>query len=259
MSLSRAFTTRRSRGGSGSTPDMPKRSLTTKHSFSGTIRHKISAPIELISTTNMLSYNAPDIFPSNSSSTSSNSGDDSDRSPSSSSTPLTSPDTSSIESSSPISLEPNHLSCYFGPPSRQSASSDDAPKIPTRAPSHTKKNSEIIARKRSTTRLSGSIGSRRETAHSTSTARSSINMFSSYVDTVDQQSHPFGKELAQVSELAEEFGISKEKLAVVDEEEKELASRGLFKFRAEDYISEIQGLFTSAFGDSRPAMQSMWI
>ena len=258
MSLSRAFTTRRSRGGSDSTPEMPKRSLTTKHSFStsGTIRHKISAPIELISTTNMLSYNAPDIFPSNSSN-SSNSGDDSDRSPSSSSSPLTSPDTSSIESSSPTSPEPNHLSCYFGAASRQSASSDDAPSIPTRAPSHTKKLSETIARKRSMTRLSGPMGSRRE--NSTSTARSSINMFSSHVDTMESHSHPFGKELAQVSEIAEEYGISQETLAVVDEEEKELVSRGLFKFRAEDYISEIHGLFISAFGDSRPAMSSMWI
>lgn len=62
-----------------------------------------------------------------------------------------------------------------------------------------------------------------------------------------------------MSEIAEEYGISKEKLAVVDEEEQELVSRGLFKFRAEDYISEIHGLFISAFGDSRPAMSSMWI
>jgi hypothetical protein len=93
--------------------------------------------------------------------------------------------------------------------------------------------------------------------NSTSTARSSINMFSSNVDNPEQ--HPFGNELAQVSELAEEYGISKEKLAVVDEEEQELASRGLFKFRAEDYMSEIQGLFLSAFGDSRPTMSSMWI
>ena len=84
-------------------------------------------------------------------------------------------------------------------------------------------------------------------------------MFSSHIDTVDHHSHPFGKELAQVSEIAEEYGISKEKLAVVDEEEQELVSRGLFKFRAEDYISEIHGLFISAFGDSRPAMSSMWI
>jgi hypothetical protein len=71
--------------------------------------------------------------------------------------------------------------------------------------------------------------------------------------------HPFGNELAQVSELAEEYGISKETLTVVDEEEQELISRGLFKFRAEDYMSEIQGLFMSAFGDTRPAMSSIWI
>ena len=76
---------------------------------------------------------------------------------------------------------------------------------------------------------------------------------------MESHSHPFGKELAQVSEIAEEYGISPETLAVVDEEEKELVSRGLFKFRAEDYISEIHGLFISAFGDSRPAMSSMWI
>jgi len=90
-----------------------------------------------------------------------------------------------------------------------------------------------------------------------STARSSINMFAANPDVVEQ--HPFGNELAQVSELAEDFGISKERLAVVDEEEQELVSRGLFKFRAEDYMSEIQGLFMSTFGDSRPAMSSMWI
>lgn len=71
--------------------------------------------------------------------------------------------------------------------------------------------------------------------------------------------HPFGNELAQVSELAEEYGISKERLAVVDEEEQELISQGLFKFRAEDYMSEIHGLFMNAFGDPRPAMASMWI
>lgn len=82
-------------------------------------------------------------------------------------------------------------------------------------------------------------------------------MFTANPETSEQ--HPFVKELAQVSELAEEYGISKEKLAVVDEEEQELVSRGLFKFRAEDYMSEIHGLFMSAFGDARPAMSSMWI
>jgi len=90
-----------------------------------------------------------------------------------------------------------------------------------------------------------------------STIRSSINIFAGNSDVNEQ--HPFGNELAQVSELAEEYGISQETLAVVDEEEQELVSRGLYKFRAEDYMSEIQGLFLSTFGDARPAISSIWI
>jgi len=83
-------------------------------------------------------------------------------------------------------------------------------------------------------------------------------MFSASVDAPD--SHPFGNELAKVTELAEDYGISQQTLAVVDKEEQELASRGLFKFRAEDYMSEIQGLFISAFGDVKPAVPAaMWI
>jgi len=223
-----------------------KRNLTTKHSFGSSLRQiKISAPVELLSTTNMLSYNAPDLYPSSGASRSSQSEDESDRSPSNRSTPMTSPDNSSVESS-PTTPEPNHLSCYFGT-SKSIASDNDAPLIPKRSPSHTKK----LSVERSASRMSASRKG------SMSTARSSINMFAANPDVVEQ--HPFGNELAQVSELAEDFGISKERLAVVDEEEQELVSRGLFKFRAEDYMSEIQGLFMSTFGDSRPAMSSMWI
>ncbi|KAG4414986.1 hypothetical protein IFR04_011860 [Cadophora malorum] len=240
MSLSRAFTTRRN----AKMDDAAlKRNLTTKHSFGSSLRQiKISAPVELLSTTNMLSYNAPDLYPSSGASRSSQSGDESDRSPSNRSTPMTSPDNSSVESSP----KPNHLSCYFGT-SKSIASDTDAPLIPKRSPSHTKK----LSVERSASRMSASRKG------SMSTARSSINMFAANPDVVEQ--HPFGNELAQVSELAEDFGISKERLAVVDEEEQELVSRGLFKFRAEDYMSEIQGLFMSTFGDSRPAMSSMWI
>lgn len=243
MSLSRAFTTRRN----AKMDDAAlKRNLTTKHSFGSSLRQiKISAPVELLSTTNMLSYNAPDLYPSSGASRSSQSGDESDRSPSNRSTPMTSPDNSSVESS-PTTPEPNHLSCYFGT-SKSIASDNDAPLIPKRSPSHTKK----LSVERSASRMSASRKG------SMSTARSSINMFAANPDVVEQ--HPFGNELAQVSELAEDFGISKERLAVVDEEEQELVSRGLFKFRAEDYMSEIQGLFMSTFGDSRPAMSSMWI
>ncbi|KAG4442286.1 hypothetical protein IFR05_002210 [Cadophora sp. M221] len=244
MSLSRAFTTRRN----AKMDDAAlKRNLTSKHSFGSSLRQiKISAPVELLSTTNMLSYNAPDLYPSSGGSRSSQSGDESDRSPSSNrSTPMTSPDTSSVESS-PTTPEPNHLSCYFGT-TKSTASDNDAPLIPRRSPSHTKKHSI----ERSASRMSASRKG------SMSTARSSINMFAANPEVIEQ--HPFGNELAQVSELAEEYGISKETLAVVDEEEQELVSRGLFKFRAEDYMSEIQGLFLSTFGDARPAMSSMWI
>jgi len=252
-SLSRAFTTKRSKIPSDAgTASLPHRSLTTKHSFlPGTIRYKISAPVELLSTTNMLSYNAPDIYPTtrSRSSSSGSESDNSSRSPQDISTPLTSPDTSSIESS-PTSPKPNHLSCYFGAPSRTSASSDEAPKIPQRVPSHTKMSAEAMARKRSISRMSSP-------KNSMSTARSSINMFSTNMETVE--SHPFGNELAQVSELAEEYGITPQKMEVIDEEEQELLSRGLFKFRAEDYMSEIHGLFLNAFGETRPSMATMWI
>lgn len=82
-------------------------------------------------------------------------------------------------------------------------------------------------------------------------------MFSSNVETVE--AHPFGHELAQVSELAEEYGIPAQKMEAIDPEEQELLARGLFKFRAEDYMSEIHGLFLNAFSETRPSMATMWI
>ena len=90
-----------------------------------------------------------------------------------------------------------------------------------------------------------------------STARSSLNMFTTNTETVE--AHPFGNELAQVSELAEEYASTPQRMGVIDEEEQELLSRGLFKFRAEDYMSEIHGLFLNTFGETRPAMATMWI
>lgn len=121
----------------------------------------------------------------------------------------------------------------------------DAPVVPKRAVSHTKSASLQRSASRMSTKTS-----------SASMARSSINMFSAHVETVEP--HPFGNELAQVSELAEEFGAKKN--MIVDEEEQELVSRGLLKFRAEDYLNEIHGLFLSAFADTRPTLpSSMWI
>jgi hypothetical protein len=60
-----------------------------------------------------------------------------------------------------------------------------------------------------------------------------------------RESHPFGKELEQVNEVAEEFG----NLRVVDEEEMLLYRKGLKKFSVDDYISEVDELYGSIFDD----------
>jgi hypothetical protein len=205
----------------------------------------------------MLSYNAPDLHPISTSANSS--GDESDV-PGMSHSASTTPD-SSIRGSTPISPEPNHLSIYFAAPagtSRQSTSSgEDAPSIPKRAPSHTKKTHEILSRQRSISRMSSSSGSTHRKASVTSFARSSIDMFSPQAHTDSFDGHPFGSELAQVTELAEEYGV-REKMQVIDEEEQELLSRGLFKFSAQDYADEIRGLFADLLGEAQKS-SAMWI
>jgi len=92
----------------------------------------------------------------------------------------------------------------------------------------------------------------------TSFARESINIFGASVESASgPESHPFGNELAQVTELAEEYGLQGN-VQIIDEEERELISKGLFKFDAEDYMSEIESFFTAAFCEPAP-MRTMWI
>ena len=158
MSIARAFTTRRVKQSidlKDSVEGFPQRSNTTKASL-GNIRAKISAPVELTHTTNMLSYNAPDLFPekgpkSATSMSSFKSDDESDGNLTSASTPPTSPDSPFPQKRS-ASPEPNHVSCYFTAP--KSAPLAEAPVIPQRAPSHTKKPYEGLMRHRSASRLS---------------------------------------------------------------------------------------------------------
>jgi hypothetical protein len=57
----------------------------------------------------------------------------------------------------------------------------------------------------------------------------------------DQEAHPFGRELAKVNEVAEDFGPIAP--SVIDEEERDLLSKGFYKFTVEDYINEIVGLY----------------
>lgn len=276
---------------------MPQRSNTTKSAV-GSIRHKISAPVELVYTTNMLSYNAPDIHPRTASSTGSShrSDDDSDGARTAASTPPTSPDT---ESSPSLSPEPNHLSCYFMVPGQTVATSpapqNEAPVIPQRAISHSKKSYDSLVRQRSNSRMSeqshrslaskASFSFSRSSSSSTSTSATSLGSTSphhkakasgssttappssvapsplsqsSHRKEFSQAQHPFGPELAQVTEIAEEYGV-KEQLNEVSAEEQELAAKGLSKFSADDYLNEIHGLFSSFFGETKPMATAMWI
>lgn len=74
-----------------------------------------------------------------------------------------------------------------------------------------------------------------------------------------KESHPFGQELAQVTELAEEYGA--QPLTKIDQEDFDyIESHGLVRHAAEDYLSDVQSLVTSFFNDkvhARPT--AMWI
>jgi hypothetical protein len=72
-------------------------------------------------------------------------------------------------------------------------------------------------------------------ASSNSTLRSSQSASALYHGGLDF-THPFGKELEQVNELAEEFGLGGE---VTHEEEMILQRKGLLRFDASDYMAEI--------------------
>lgn len=67
--------------------------------------------------------------------------------------------------------------------------------------------------------------------------------------------HPFGHELAQVTELAEEYAstAADKNRAMFRKEERDLINNGLKKFSPEDYLTEIQGLFGTFFGEAKHA------
>lgn len=262
MALARAFTKRAKRQHEASSP--------TEGSFrfpAGTIeRSKISLPTELISTTNVHALNAPDIrsASSNSSNASFRSADDSDFSSISKSflsTPATSADNSSIESS-PITPEPAHGKGFFdaispkrsattatGRSSHGTPSNPEVPALPQRALTHSKKAHQNIARNLALSRLTpppSILGN-------ATVVRNSADIFGPAAVDPD---HPFGNELAQVNEVAEEFGgVS----ALLDEEEQEMKMKGLIKFGAEDYVNEILGLWRGLHGDRLTVMASPWI
>lgn len=315
MSIARAFTNRRVKQ-SLQTSDLssPPQRSNTKGSIS--IRNKISSPVELIHTTNMLSYNAPDLYPNTASSTDSHRSDDdmSDSVHTSGTTPPTSPDVESspkrvLSQKRVLSPEPNHLSAYFTASSQtvEPKRQTEKPAIPQRAASHSKKSPSELARQRSMSVLSdhsqstvstkASYTFSRSSSSSTATTatsqssrptqrgakvsnaaanaaaiaafvmsspprpqRSQRSQHSQHRKEYSESQHPFGPELAQVSEIAEEYGV-KEQMNVVVTEQKEMLAKGLLRFNANDYLCEIQEIFNDFLAEAGPVpiAASSWI
>ncbi|MCJ1446888.1 MAG: hypothetical protein MMC23_007395 [Stictis urceolatum] len=278
MSLARALTKRmRSQENVAASDKNINRAFSTRKFDKPIDRSKISLPLELISSTNALAYDAPDIrassiqqviveakpmpepttitttvprTPSSASSASSTkSYQDSLRSPGlSSASSVTSHEAS--RESSPI--VPDHKPETFflekEEESRPKSAKDsltpvvkveeDLPNIPQRALSHTKKTHQALARQRSQRISSPPPQPRTPSAPAT---RSSIDMFSAKPEA----DHPFGAELQKVNELAEEFGMKD--VQIVDEESQYLINHGFHLFSAEEYMQEIQPLFAQVY------------
>ncbi|KAL8743916.1 MAG: hypothetical protein Q9190_003781 [Brigantiaea leucoxantha] len=259
MELARAFTKRNKNHPNLNLQSPARHTSIRKHN--GAVDHSvISPPIELLSTTNVLALNAPDLQTSLRNlpfSSGSSSADESEMSLTfSASSRGTTPETSSIESS-PSPIEPNHLTSYFESATKSSLSGlkaavdADVPVVPLRAKSHTKKSHQASARKRSSSR---NVPPPNIIHTEIAPARSSIDIFNGNSET----EHPFGAELAQVNELAEEL-VARE-VVIMDEEEQYLVENGLCKFTVDDYIDEIQGYFGAAgFGSPFSASNSIWI
>ena len=242
MELARALTGRKKQGTSDMPHYQPNRAMSMRKA--GSIkRSAISSPLELLSTTNALALEAPNIY---------GSSDESDSSLTfSGSSRATTPDNSS-EAPSPV--EPNHLSTYFQSAANNHVSKDStnigSPAIPQRALSHTKKSHQDSAR----VRRSASKTTLPPTAiHNTPPARASADMFTNQ----PEPDHPFGAELTKVNELAEEIGARS--VLILDEEEQYLMEHGLCKFGVEDYVDEIQGLFGGSYNNPFSPFSAVWI
>lgn len=241
----------------------------TTHPWSGTVRYApgtikrdmISLPTELISTTNVQALTAPDIrsVSASSSGSSVSSSNDSDFSTIDRSfLSQTNTDDSSVDGSSPATpITPAMESSrpFFdaknpipSPVVITSESIPAVPAVPQRAPSHSKNVHVRLSHKKSTQRMSPPPTNLDKPA-----IRSTAKIFSISLNP----SHPFGKELAKVNEVAEEFGVAS---TLMDEEEQEILSKGLYKFSVEDYINEIVGLYGgSGFDGKLRPMANPWV
>jgi len=247
MALGRAFT-RRLRRGTDSEPNVA-RSATGKYNAGTINRNLISLPTELISTTNVQALNAPDIR-SVSSSDSLKSGSDSDFSSIDRAfLSNAGSDTSSLESSGPATpvTPPTEARDFFEGKLDFNVpiASLEAPAIPKRAASHSKKAHVELSRKKSIQRMSPP-----PMAIAEPKVRTSVDIFNSISE------EPFARELAQVNEVAEDFGATR---AMMDDEEHEMMSKGLCKFGVEAYLDEIAELYGGVFEDKLGGAANPWM
>jgi len=204
-------------------------------------RSKISLPIALISSTNSQIYHAMDIADMQAamaSDAASSSSDSSVRSSTDADSVAACSTLASSVESSPIHESPNPLAYYFpDSPTPSSKASPvvkseqlDAPALPKRALSHSKREHVRLARQRSV----------RSSTQSTSSSGSE--------STAIDPSHPFSRELDQLNQIAEEFGLVTNE-TINDDDAREMQSKGLMKFSAEEYMAEIECLMVGAFGE----------
>lgn len=245
-------------------------------------RSLISGPVHLFAGSNVLSFQAAAMaspaqdekpkkestrkISSSSSAASTTSSNDSDLTSLSCNTneSETSTDASSIENSptSAEPVEPNHLSCYFRPPpevisppststsspsstspSDASPTDSQAPAIPQRVPSHSKRAHERKHRQRSIQRTlvdvfdpaRPSLFTDAKPHHDHSTVR--------HIET--------GSELPQLKEVAEDVPLPLAPVAILDADAKAdldaITSRGLACFNVKDYAAEINILLFQTF------------
>jgi hypothetical protein len=78
-------------------------------------------------------------------------------------------------------------------------------------------------------------------------------------NTIVEEEHPFGKELEQLNEVAEEFGgVVRD--AEFDADMTVIQEKGLASFCAADYLQEILPLFSQRFGSTHHVAPPMaWI
>ncbi|KAK8236238.1 hypothetical protein IWZ00DRAFT_446626 [Phyllosticta capitalensis] len=285
--LSRSLTTRRAKKADRvNSPPARAFSVRKPAGSNSSERVKISGPVNLISTTNMLSYHAPDIIPKGvrqatidtySSNASTRSTDESDHSSTSSRSRQVSTDASSLESA-PTSPESHQArGGFFDPPPRadrakalhRSASTTSLsrpgisprssaesqtkkslePKrsVPRRARSHSKEAHEIMARKRSVRSGQPPALSPHSRNGSKHEQRSSFDMFKHGHSSSDvDPAHPFGRELEQLNEVVEELGTTIRDVAL-DEDTRHMRDKGLARFCAADYLAEIAPLAAKTY------------